>query len=60
MNPNLLSILVCPVCKAELHWKAEDNELICKNDQLAFKVKDGIPVLIEAQARQISAEEVLS
>ena len=57
MDKKLLEILVCPVCKGELIYKAEAKELICKADKLAYPIRDGIPVMIEVEARTISLEE---
>jgi uncharacterized protein YbaR (Trm112 family) len=57
MDPKLLEILVCPLCKGPLAWRKEDSELICKADRLAFPVKDDIPVMLEEEARTLGAEE---
>ena len=57
MDSKLLEILVCPLCKGPLLWKKEALELVCKADRLAFPVKDGIPVMLEEEARQLPAEE---
>jgi uncharacterized protein YbaR (Trm112 family) len=50
--------LVCPVCKGPLENKATASELICKGCKLAYPVKDDIPVMLEDEARQLSAEEI--
>lgn len=55
MDKKLLSILVCPLCKGPLLLK--DNELICRFDRLAYPIRDGIPVMLEPEARLISLEE---
>ena len=57
LDKKLLSILVCPVTKAPLIWVAEANELVCLASGLAYPVRDGIPVMLESQAREISLEE---
>ncbi len=57
MDPKLLEILVCPVCKGPLVYKKNDNELICKADRLAYQVKDDIPIMLEEEARKLPAEE---
>jgi uncharacterized protein YbaR (Trm112 family) len=57
MDPKLLEILVCPLCKGPLVWRKEAGELICKGDRLAFPVKDGIPVMLEEEARTLRPEE---
>ncbi len=55
MDAKLLDILVCPLCKGPLLYKKSENELICKADRLAFPIKDGIPVMLEDEARKISS-----
>lgn len=55
MDKRLLELLVCPLCKGQLIIKKQD--LICKFDRLAFPVRDGIPVMLEQEARVISLEE---
>ncbi len=55
MDKHLLEILVCPLCKGKLIKK--DQELICRFDRLAFPVRDGIPVMLEQEARLIPLEE---
>ena len=57
MDPKLLEILVCPLCKGPLVCKKDARELICKADRLAFPVKDGIPVMLEDEARTLRADE---
>ena len=58
MDPKLLDILACPLCKGPLKLVADKSELICKADALAFPVRDGIPVMLDEEARTMSAEEV--
>jgi uncharacterized protein YbaR (Trm112 family) len=55
VDPRLLEILVCPLCKGKLAHRGE--ELICKADRLAFPVKDAIPVMLEEEARKLPPEE---
>jgi len=57
MDRRLLSILVCPVCKGELKYDREQGELLCFADSLAYPVRDGIPVMLEEEARLMSPEE---
>jgi uncharacterized protein YbaR (Trm112 family) len=59
LDKKLLSILVCPVSKAPLVYKEESNELFCKASGLAYPVRDGIPVMLEEEARQLTADEKL-
>jgi hypothetical protein len=54
MDNKLLEILVCPLCKGPLEYKKESQELICKADGLAFPVRDGIPVMLEDEARTLT------
>ena len=53
----LLEILVCPVSKTKLQYDADKSELICLASSLAYPIRDGIPVLLEDEARQISLDE---
>jgi len=55
MDAKLLDILVCPLCKGEL--RLSEQELICKPCKLAFPIKDGIPVMLEDEARSLGEEE---
>lgn len=57
MDRQLLSILVCPVTKAPLEYDGERRELICRASGLAYPIRDGIPVMLESEARQLTAEE---
>ena len=59
MDSRLLDILVCPVCKGPLLYRKAEQELLCKADRLAFRIRDGIPVMLEDEARKIDpAEEI--
>jgi len=60
MDKRLLDILVCPVSKAQLVWHAERNELWCKVSRLAYPVRDGIPVMLEEEARSLTEDELKS
>lgn len=55
MDKKLLDILVCPLCKGRLVLKGQ--ELICRFDRLAYPIRDGIPVMLEGEARVLSLEE---
>ncbi|MBM4200596.1 MAG: Trm112 family protein [Gammaproteobacteria bacterium] len=57
MDKRLLEILVCPLCKGELVYQREAQELICKFDRLAYPIRDDIPVMLENEARRITLEE---
>ena len=53
MNRKLLSILACPVCNGRLHYNKKQAELVCRRDGLAFPIRNGIPVLLEMDARKL-------
>ena len=57
MDKYLLDILACPLCKGKLVYRKKEQELICIADALAFPIRDGIPVMLVDEARQISLEE---
>ncbi len=60
MDKKLLSILVCPVSKAPLEYDKEKQELICRASGLAYPIRDGIPVMLESEARQLTTDEKLN
>ncbi len=53
MESRLLDILVCPLCKGRLEFDRTQQELICLADRLAFPVRDGVPVMLENEARPL-------
>ncbi|HUP09582.1 MAG TPA: Trm112 family protein [Caldimonas sp.] len=59
MPTRLIELLVCPLCKGPLeHLRPplhERQELVCRADRLAFPVRDGIPVMLESEARPLDA-----
>lgn len=57
MDAKLLEILVCPICKGPLVYRKAEQELVCKPDHLAFPIRDGIPVMLEEEARTLGADE---
>lgn len=57
MDPRLLEILVCPLCKGPLDYRKDAAELVCKACRLAFPIKDDIPIMLEDEARQFGPEE---
>ena len=58
MDPKLLELLVCPVTKGPLDYDREKQELISRSARLAYPVRDGIPVMLEAEARALSDAEL--
>ncbi len=58
MDSKLLAILVCPVTKGPLIYQKTQNELISKSARLAYPIRDGIPVLLEEEARKLTPDEL--
>jgi len=58
IDKKLLAILVCPVSKGALEYRAEQQELISWASRLAYPIRDGIPVMLENEARTLSNEEI--
>ncbi len=56
-DTKLMEILACPVCKGKLDYNKEQQELICKFDNLAYAIDRDIPVLLESEARQIALDD---
>ncbi len=50
----LLSILACPACKGELEYDRKNSELICHESKLAFRVEDGVPIMLIDEARKVN------
>jgi uncharacterized protein YbaR (Trm112 family) len=58
MDTKLIELLVCPVTKGPLEFNRERQELISRSARLAYPVRDGIPVLLENEARTLTDEEL--
>lgn len=58
MDTRLLELLVCPVTKGSLDYDREKQELLSRSARLAYPIRDGIPVLLENEARTLSDEEL--
>jgi len=58
MDTKLLELLVCPVTKGPLDFDREKQELISRSARLAYPVRDGIPLMLESEARTLSDEEL--
>lgn len=58
VDPKLLEILVCPVTKAPLSYDAAKQELISKAARLAYPIKNGIPIMLADEARELSDDEL--
>lgn len=59
LDKKLLGILVCPLCKGPLKYVADKRELICRADGLAYPIREGIPVMLQEQARPLTLDEKL-
>ena len=57
MDAKLLQILVCPVTKGPLIYDKKNNELISRSARLAYPIRDGIPVMLEDEARKLTESE---
>lgn len=58
MDNKLLELLVCPVTKGPLDYLRERQELVSRSARLAYPIRDGIPVMLEVEARAVGAEEL--
>jgi uncharacterized protein YbaR (Trm112 family) len=59
MDPKLLDILACPLCKGPLQYAKPQQLLVCRADRLAYPIRDGIPVMLEDEARQLDPTDPL-
>lgn len=59
MDKKLVALLACPVCKGDLILDRDRQELICRNDAMAFPIREGIPVMLAVEARTLTTEERL-
>ena len=53
VDPRLLEVLVCPVTRGRLTWNRETSELISKGAKLAYPIRDGVPIMLPEEARQL-------
>ena len=58
MDPKLLELLVCPVTKGHLDYDRSRQELVSRSARLAYPIRDGIPVLLEDEARTLGDDEL--
>ena len=58
MDTKLIELLVCPVTKGHLEYDRVKHELVSRSARLAYPVRDGIPVMLESEARTLSDEEL--
>ena len=59
MDDKLLDILACPLCKGPLVYQRAAAVLVCRADRLAFPIQDGIPVMLEDEARTLAIDDPL-
>ncbi len=59
MDTKLLDILACPLCKGPLQYSKSQQVLVCRADRLAYPVRDGIPVMLEEEARSLEPTDAL-
>jgi uncharacterized protein YbaR (Trm112 family) len=57
VDAKLLDILVCPVCKGPLVYRKAEQELVCKADRIAYPIRDGIPVMLKDEGRNLEPLE---
>ena len=57
IDPKLLEILVCPLTKTRLHYDAQKQELISDAAKLAYPIRDGIPIMLAEEARELGPDE---
>ena len=58
MDTKLLELLVCPVTKGPLDYDREKQELVSRSARLAYPIRDGLPVMLESEARTLSDQEL--
>jgi uncharacterized protein YbaR (Trm112 family) len=59
MDTKLLDILACPLCKGPLQYFKQQQVLVCRGDRLAYPIRDGIPVMLEDEARVLEPTDAL-
>ena len=60
MDKKLLAILACPLCKGDVDYDRDNEELICRADGVAYPIREGIPVMLETEARTLTTDEKLN
>jgi uncharacterized protein len=59
LDNKLLDILACPLCKAPLQYHRDAEVLVCRAERLAFPIRDGIPIMLEDEARALNSDDPL-
>jgi len=57
MDPKLLDILACPVCKGPLVLHKPTSELVCRGARLGYPIRDDIPIMLEEEARRLASDD---
>lgn len=57
IDPQLLTLLVCPKTRGPLHYDSDKGELVSPKARLAFPIRSGIPIMLEAEARLLNEDE---
>lgn len=57
IDPRLLEILVCPATRTKLTYDAGKNELVSKSARLAYPIRDGVPIMLAGEARELGEDE---
>ena len=53
VDPKLLELLVCPLCKGRLTFNRDTNELVSEKAKLAYPIRDGVPIMLVSEARRL-------
>ncbi len=59
MDTRLLDIMACPVCKGPVQYRRGEQVLVCRLDRLSYPIRDGVPVMLEEEARLLPADDPL-
>jgi uncharacterized protein len=59
VDDRLLDILACPVCKGPLKFQRAADALVCRAERLAFPIREGVPMMLEEDARQLAHDDPL-
>ncbi len=59
MDDRLLDVLACPLCKGPLKFQRAADALVCRADRLAFPIRDGVPMMLEEDARHLLPDDPL-
>ncbi|MCF6808210.1 Trm112 family protein [Thiotrichales bacterium 19S9-12] len=57
-SSKIADILACPICKGNVHLSLDKQSMICYNDRLAFPIQNGIYMMLEEEAKELTLEEI--